>query len=93
MSASSHGVEREPEFATGRARNGIANRIGAVVACVRRWGETFAQGWRTRHSLSALDDRLLRDIGSSREQVGPASGEFRGIADIVARMIDPGDRS
>lgn len=92
MSASSHGVESEPGSAARTGGNASANRINAIVACVRRWGETHMQGWRTRRSLSALDDRMLRDIGLSQEQVGHGSGELRGIADIVAWMIDLRDR-
>lgn len=92
MRTSSRKVESELEAVAGTDSSGIASRINAIVASVRAWGETRLQARRTRRSLSALDDRLLDDIGLSREQVGHSSGELRGIADVVAWMIDPGDR-
>ena len=81
-------VTREPAY---RAPSGLRMRAG-----FGRWLQALLQAFeerreriRVQRTLAALDDRLLRDIGLSRADVGPRlPAPFAGLGEALA--IDHG---
>ena len=61
---------------------GLGGRLQALLQAFERWHEEA----RTRRHLARLDDRLLRDIGLSRADVGPElPAPFPGLGEPLAR--------
>jgi len=61
----------------------------ALIMRARRLIASRLEQRSTRHSLSALNDHQLRDIGYTRDQLG--SGPYRGVFDFPSqRYFDNG---
>lgn len=55
----------------------------ALIMRARRLIASLLEKRSTRHSLSALNDHQLRDIGYTRDQLG--SGPYRGVFDFPSQ--------
>ncbi len=84
--AAAEATDADPCTRPGRRR--MANPIKAMALRVH----VRLAAWRARRQLARLDDRLLRDIGVDRAEVGSGAGDLRGIADMLAMLLDPPDR-
>lgn len=52
----------------------VATILRAAGGMVAKWS-LYAQHRRTRQALHELDDRLLQDIGLTRDDIGPAPSQ------------------
>jgi len=57
-------------------RRAISRRAGDFAAALERWH----QARTTRRALQDLDDRLLRDLGFTRSEIGSVAAEIAGSA-------------
>lgn len=78
-------LTREPAYGAPsglRIRDGLGRRLSALLESFEHRRERA----RTQKALAHLDDRLLRDIGLSRADVGVELGSpFRGLGEPLVR--------
>ena len=88
-------AERSDFDAAARPRSLIGGLLAAPRRVVARIGKELAAR-RAMHALASLDERMLRDIGLERDQIGYAARHGRRSrrtqdvrADLVALVVSP----
>jgi len=65
----------------------IARAVAGVAAeAIARW-QRYRRARSVREALAGLDDRMLRDLGFHRDEIGSVAAEYAGAAESTRMQI------
>ena len=65
----------------------IARAVGGIASeAIAKW-QRYRRARSVREALAGLDDRMLRDLGFHRDEIGSVAAEYAGAAESTRMQI------